>query len=183
MDKQLRCRGFTLIELAIVLAIASILLGSAIPSFIGLVRSSRLTASTNDLLGSILLARAEAVKHRSRVALCKSTDGVSCAATGGWEQGWIVFHDTNNNGLHDAGEQVVWRAQPLADNLRLSGNLNVAKYISYSPTGDAKLTSGAFQAGTITLCNVSAAKGDARQIVISAAGRPRVQKATVASCA
>src|SRR5947209_2461821 len=88
-------RGFTLVELLVVLAIAAILVGYGAPAFSGLLRSTRLTTATNDLFAGMLMARSEAVKRRSRVALCKSSDGQSCTAAGGWEQGWIVFHDSN----------------------------------------------------------------------------------------
>jgi type IV fimbrial biogenesis protein FimT len=174
--------GFTLIELLVVLAIASVLAGVAVPSFRALLDSIRLTSASNDLFSSLLLARGEAVKRNGRVALCKSGDGVTCAATGGWEQGWLVFHDMNNDGQHDESEEVLQRAQSLSSGLRLRGNMNVARYISYTPGGTAKLVSGAFQAGTITMCNASSGRGAARQIVLSAAGRPRVQRATVESC-
>ncbi|MEJ6022721.1 GspH/FimT family pseudopilin [Ramlibacter sp. PS4R-6] len=175
--------GFTLVELMAVLAVASILLGAGLPAFTGMIRSVKLTTATNDLFSGFLLARSEAVKRNSRAVVCKSMDGVSCSATGGWEQGWIVFHDANNNGLRDGSEEVISRMQALPKDLRLSGNLNVAKYISYLPSGETKLVSGAFQAGTITLCHPSLRGGEARNIVINASGRPRVQKAWVAQCA
>ncbi len=178
-----RARGFTLVELMAVLAIAAILAGAAVPSMRGLIRSVRLTSATNDLFASLMLARNEAAKRNARVAMCKSVDGVRCEPTGGWEQGWIVFHDTNNNGVRDADETVLHRAQAMSPELRLDGNLNVAKYVSYAPGGLTKLVGGGFQAGTITLCNESTKPGEARLIVLSSAGRPRVQKTTVSSCA
>lgn len=177
-----RQTGLTLIELLVVLAIVSVLVGAAVPSFRGLIRSTQLRSATDDLFSSLLLARSEAAKRRSRVALCKSADGATCTAKGGWEQGWIVFHDANNDGQRDKVEPLVQRVDRLATDMRLSGNLNVAKYISYSPTGETKLASGAFQAGTITLCNASSGGEDARQIVLNSVGRPRVQKVRVASC-
>jgi type IV fimbrial biogenesis protein FimT len=175
-------RGITFIELMIVLVIAGILMGTAVPSFMGVIRSTKLTNSANDLFASLTLARSEAAKRHDRVALCKSADGKSCAMTGGWEQGWIVFHDANDDGKREDDEQVVSRVDPLPKDMRLSGNLNVSKYVSYAPTGETKLASGAFQAGTITLCNVASGKEDARQIVLNSIGRPRVQKARVSSC-
>lgn len=178
-----QARGFTLIEFVAVLAIVAILAGVGTPALTGLIRKTELTSATNDLFASLLLARSEAAKHHSRVVMCKSTDGDACVATGGWEQGWIVFHDANNNGMHDAGETIVLRAQALSADLRLSGNLNIAKYVSYVPTGEAKLVGGGFQAGTITLCNSNEGPDEARQIVINSTGRPRVQKAQLASCA
>jgi type IV fimbrial biogenesis protein FimT len=177
-----RLRGFTLIELLAVLAIASVLLGAGVPALNGLIARTKLTSATNDLFASMIMARSEAAKRHARVAMCKSADGAGCTAAGGWEQGWIVFHDTNNDGLHQAGEEIVWRAPALSKDVRLSGNLNVAKYVSYAPTGETKLAGGAFQAGTITLCNQSLKREEARQIVISASGRPRVQKTQVAEC-
>ncbi|HUR90100.1 MAG TPA: GspH/FimT family pseudopilin [Ramlibacter sp.] len=175
-------RGFTLVELTIVLAIASVLLGAGIPSFNNFIRSVKLTSTTNDFFSGILIARSEAAKRRSRVAMCKSTDGVICTATGGWDQGWIVFHDTNNDGSRQAGEEVVWQTQAIGKDMRVLGNLNVARYVSYTPTGEAKLVGGGFQAGTITLCNVSVTSENAREIVISSSGRPRVQKTHIANC-
>lgn len=177
-----RSLGFTLVELMAVLAIAAVLMGAGVPSLAQLVRSVKLTSATNDLFGSLLLARSEAAKRHARVVVCRSFDGATCAPSGGWEQGWIVFHDANNDGLRQSGELLISRMQALPSDLRLFGNLNVSRYVSFAPTGEARLASGGFQAGTVTLCNPSLHGGDARQIVISATGRPRVQKAQVASC-
>jgi type IV fimbrial biogenesis protein FimT len=175
-------RGFTLIELLIVLAVLAVLAGISVPSMKSLIRSVELSSASNDLLAGFLIARSEAVKRRSRVVLCKSADGVECSTTGGWEQGWLVFHDVNNNGMREEGEEIAHQQQALAGNLRVTGNLSVVRYISYAPNGTTKLVSGGFQAGTITLCNQSPDGGPARQIILSSAGRPRVQKTQVATC-
>lgn len=177
-----RPRGFTLVELVTVLAVASILLSAAVPSLLGLVRSVQLTSASNDFLAGLLMARSEAVKRNGRAVLCKSADGISCAATGGWEQGWLVFSDSNNNGQRDPGETILQHARGGESELRVTGNQNVSRYVSYAPDGTSKMVSGAFQAGTVTLCRQSAGEVEARQIVLSSAGRPRVQKAKVASC-
>ena len=179
------CRhlGFTLIELMIVVAVATVLLGFGIPSMTALMNSNKLTAASNALLSSMRLARSEAFKRNGRVVLCKSRDGAACIMAGGWEQGWIVFHDADGNGERDEGEVIIERGNPLPDSLRLTGNSTVAKHVSFVATGATRLAAGGFQAGTVTVCNVSATGGEARQIVLNAVGRPRVQRVAVASCA
>lgn len=178
-----RPHGFTLIELMVVIAVATVLLGFGVPSMTAILNSNKLTAASNALLSSMRLARSEAFKRNSRVILCKSFDGASCTTSGGWEQGWIVFHDANTNGEHDATEVIIERGNPLEGSLRLTGNSTVARYISFVATGTARMTGGGFQAGTVTVCNLSASGGEARQIVLNAVGRPRIQRVAVASCA
>src|SRR5688572_23647254 len=104
-----RSRGFTLVELLVVLSILAVLVTAAVPLTSSIGRSMKLTALSNALLSQLHLARSEAIKRNGRVAVCKSGDGRSCLAAGGWEQGWIVYHDANNNGLHDEAEDVVHR--------------------------------------------------------------------------
>jgi type IV fimbrial biogenesis protein FimT len=176
-------RGFTLIELMIVLAVASELLGAAVPAMTSTIKSVQLSSASNELLAGLFLARSEAIKRNGRGVICKSADGATCTASGGWEQGWLVFHDANNDGSRDAGEAIVKQAQPLAGDLRVNGNLSVARYISYGADGGTRFASGGFQAGTITLCVRSADAGEARQIIVSSSGRPRVQKSRVEHCA
>jgi len=93
-----------------------------------------------------------------------------------------VFHDANNNAALDAGETVILTRQALPAGFSLTGNTPVAKYISYAPTGGTKLISGAWQGGTLTLCNESGSLNSARRVIISSTGRPRTAKITLASC-
>jgi type IV fimbrial biogenesis protein FimT len=174
--------GVTLLELMVVLAVSAILLGIGIPSFATLTSSNRLASATNEMVSSLHLARSEAIKRNSRVVMCTSATGTSCAVSGGWHQGWVVFHDANNNAQLNPGETVVLSRQALPAGFSLTGNEHVSKYISYTPGGATKLISGAFQAGTLTLCNESGAPGAARKVVISSTGRPRTVKVGLASC-
>lgn len=174
--------GFTLIELLIAIFIAALLMTLAAPSIAQLAISLQLSSASNSFVSSLHLARNEAIKRNGRVVLCKTADGMFCTNTGGWEQGWLIFHDANNNSLRESSEQIIHRQLPLAASLRMTGNLNVATYVSFVPTGATKLVGGAFQAGTLTVCPESLSAVDARQIILNAAGRPRVQKTTLPSC-
>ena len=164
-----------------VLCVAGVLLTFAVPSFSRIMSSSKLTSASNALLSSMYLARSEAIKRNGRVALCKTVDGRTCAASGGWEQGWIVFRDTNNNGDRDGDEPIIERIQPLPT-MRVTGNSPVAKYVSYVATGSTRLIGGGFQAGTVTVCAQPGTSDEARQIIVSSVGRPRIQKVSASEC-
>jgi type IV fimbrial biogenesis protein FimT len=142
----------------------------------------RLKTATELFIAHLNLARSEAIKRNARVVLCKSGDGQQCASEGAWEQGWIVFHDANGNARVDEEEALLLQQAALHASVRFSGNSNIARYVSYTPDGGANLVSGAFQAGTFTLCTQSDAPLEGRQIVISKAGQPRVAKVKLAVC-
>lgn len=75
-------KGFTLIELMVTVAVLALLLTIGIPSFNQVIRDSRLTAQSNDLLGALMAARSEAVKRNNNVAVRADDDG--------WAKGWSV---------------------------------------------------------------------------------------------
>ena len=174
--------GFTLIESMVVLAVMTTLLGLAAPTMSEEMGASKLTHTSNSFLSNLYLARSEAIKRNARVVLCKSASGLSCATDGGWEQGWIVFHDANNNAALDTGEAILLKEHALPSDFRLTGNDHVDDYISYNAMGATRLSSGALQMGTLVLCRTSTSAGAARQIIVSSTGRPRIQRATASSC-
>jgi type IV fimbrial biogenesis protein FimT len=181
-SNHLTQRGFTLTELLVSLAIVSVLLGTAAPAVGSFFSRMKLGSMATDLVANLHVARGESIKSRTRVVLCKSRDGATCAATGGWEQGWIVFRDADNDGVRDASETLVNVMGALPAGWRIAGNANVARYVSYDPSGGTRLASGAFQVGTLTVCRASAGPTEARQVVLNIAGRPRIEKTSVARC-
>ncbi|MDZ7595937.1 MAG: GspH/FimT family pseudopilin [Thiobacillus sp.] len=174
--------GVTLLELMVVLSVAGILLAIGVPALTSLTHSSRLSSFANELISSMHLTRSEAIKRNSRAVMCPSVTGTSCAVNGGWHQGWLVFHDPNNNAVLDAGETVIMTRQALPSGLWAKSTEPTAIYISYAPSGGTKKIGGAWQAGTLTLCNESGSSNSARKVIISSTGRPRTEKTTVASC-
>lgn len=174
--------GFTLVEVLAALSIASVLTSLAAPAFSTFVRLMSVSSAASGMVSDLQLARSEAIKRGRRVSLCKSADGQNCASSGGWEQGWIIFEDVNSNGTREGGEQILQRQSPIDAKLRFTGNQSVSRYVSFVPTGSTLLVNGGFQAGTLTVCGYSSQATPARQIVINAAGRARVQKTTLPQC-
>ena len=174
-------RGFTLIELMVTIGIAAVLAAVAAPSFQGLVANSRLKSHNNAIQTSLTMARSEAIKRKARVVVCKSADQASCSTSGDWQQGWIVFVDTNDSATVDAGEAILEKVAPLSGAFVLKGDGNLTEYISYTSSGAAKVkASDTFQTGTLTLCQT--AGGNARLIELFATGRLSFSKATISSC-
>lgn len=175
-------RGLTLAELLVTACLAATLATLAIPAMSDMLATQRRISAVNSLVSSLHLARGEAIKRNGRTVLCKSADSVQCTALGTWDQGWIVFHDLNNNALRDADEELVRQQGPLGGRMRLSGNQPVARYVSYGANGSARMISGAFQAGTFTLCGADGRQQDVRTIILSGTGRPRTARGAVGDC-
>jgi type IV fimbrial biogenesis protein FimT len=175
-------RGFTLVEMLAVLAVAGTLFMLGAPSLAAVLRVTRVSSASNEFLASLLLTRSEAMKRKHRVVMCRSADAQGCAAAGGWQQGWIVFADADGDGERAAGEPVLYVQPALGTTMRLTGTATVAKYVSYAPNGTTKLVGGGFQAGTLTVCSASGEKGTGRQVIVNATGRPRTQKVELPSC-
>ena len=174
--------GYTLVEVLAVVSIVGVITSAAAPYLRSVGGGSTLAAFTDGFFTHLHLARSEAIKRRGPVVLCKSADGEACAAAGGWEQGWIVFGDADGDGTRTAEEPVLARGAALQPGFRLRGNLNVSRYVLFTPSGGTKTSSGAFQAGTLTVCRASPEPTEGRQIVINAVGRPRQQKLTLEHC-
>ncbi|MEQ1440261.1 GspH/FimT family pseudopilin [Fontimonas sp. SYSU GA230001] len=169
-------KGFTLIELLIVLAIGAVLTGVAVPSVTGMLRQHRLTAAHNELLTSLYLLRSEAAKRNRIVKMCRISNprAPQCdtSAGRGWDAGWAIWVDTDNDNRIGAGETLVSVHPAFGHGLRLTGNGSLVNRIAYLPTG----APSGFNNGTFTVC--TRGRADKRQIVLSSAGRIRTQRAS-----
>lgn len=94
-------RGFSLVEMMVVVSILGILAAIGMPSYQQMISSTRILNEINDLRGHLEYARSEALKRGQTVVVCPSSDGSSCDTTSqNWEKGWIVFatSDTTTGG-------------------------------------------------------------------------------------
>jgi type IV fimbrial biogenesis protein FimT len=80
-----RRRGFGLIELVVAIAIVAILTATALPSMREMARRMTVTGTTNNLVGALATARAEAAKRGSWVAVI--------GPGADWSAGWHVEAD------------------------------------------------------------------------------------------
>jgi type IV fimbrial biogenesis protein FimT len=171
MRKFKRQRGVTLIELLVTLSILAILLAIAAPSFMTVIQDNRRATQLNDFVTALNYARSEAVKRGDQVSVCRSANGTACAAAGGWDQGYIVFTDTNNNRTVNAGVDTVLRVFEA-----LTGG-NTLTSTRFSITFAANSFSMNYN-GTWTLCD-SRGAGAARAVVLSNQGRVRTDTVDV----
>lgn len=171
---MINLRGFTLIELMITLAVATVLLSTALPNFVQAINNNRLATNTNDFIASLNLARSEAIKRGVNVVVARTGTN--------WEDGWQVFVDVdtstaartnvfNDNGdttLCEAGEDCVLKVYgALPSGLTLRDNGNFAAFITFSSTG--RSNSG----GYFGICDGSGAPkpNKARLIAVNMTGR------------
>jgi prepilin-type N-terminal cleavage/methylation domain-containing protein len=78
--------GFTLLEFLVAVAVAGIVLGFGVPSFMEFQRNNALINAANEMVSGLYLARTEAVKRQVPVTLCGSLDSlvaVSACGVGG----------------------------------------------------------------------------------------------------
>ncbi len=128
--------GFTLYELLITTLVVGVLLSIGVPSFSTFTQNSRMATSVNDLLGSFQVARSEAARSKDNVTICASANSTTAAPTcgGEYEDGWIVFQDTDGDIQVDAGEALIRSHPPLSDGITIT-NVGQGDYFSYGPTG------------------------------------------------
>jgi type IV fimbrial biogenesis protein FimT len=123
-----RVRGFTLIELMVTIALAAILLAIVVPSYTGLIESSRERSTRDLLVSSIYTAKQQSQSKRVNVYLCPTVNGSSCA--GAWGSHWLVYEDNDGGATLTNGDIIVSNVSSKTEQI-LSSNLQVI----FTPTG------------------------------------------------
>lgn len=160
--------GFSVVELLVVLAVAAILFAAAAPSFYSLIQRQRLSATANEFLAAVHLARSEAIRRAARVDLVPAKEGVE------WSHGWTVFVDLNGNRKEDEGDQVILRHGPVPEGMTIKASFTDSRsqYLAYGSNGRTR-TNASSQVPQTGSWLFSLGK-QTRRIVINFAGRPRI---------
>lgn len=171
--------GFTLMELLVTIAIAAILLAVGVPALSNATLGSTLSGTANSLFATVRLARSEAIKRNARVVLCVSSDGQTCAGSGGWEQGWILFHDANSNSARSSDETLIQHQQAASTGIKITETGGTALTVTFPPIG----TLNPAREFSFKVCRYSPDPGSQeRKVVVTAMGQARVEKTTEGTC-
>ncbi|HEU0203245.1 MAG TPA: GspH/FimT family pseudopilin [Burkholderiaceae bacterium] len=165
--------GLTAVEILIVLAIAGILAAIAVPNFSAFMQRHRATTAANEVLRTLTLARSRALASGHRVAIAPLGTG--------WQSGWRVFIDADNDGVYDAGETEVEQVPAVDGDVTLSGDSfgqDGKTFISFNQFGFARALNGT----TVVSGRIGLALGSNNlSVCLDANGRARVVKATSCS--
>lgn len=165
--RRTRIQGFTLVELMVTIAIIAIVAAIAFPNFENSFRYNRVATTTNELIGSLSLARTEAIRNPRGAAICPSANGTSCDAAGAWGDGWVVWIDLDGDGQVDSGERVVRHVQARHRTL-VGGESDPIRF------DNRGRTVGGARELTVEPENCASDSDMKRELVISATGQARV---------
>jgi type IV fimbrial biogenesis protein FimT len=161
--------GFSLAEVAVVLAVCAVTLALGAPDLAALLRTQQLKAAAGDLFGAINLARAQALARGRQVTLVPLDP-----AGADWRSGWTVFQDGDGDGRPGPGDDIIAAHGPLAPGIAVDFAFTSPApplYIAYNGAGRSCSATNSSSArwGTLSLFH-----GDGiRRIKINMLGRAR----------
>lgn len=159
-------KGFTLIELLVTLAIGTVLMMVAVPSFMQFQRNAQLSDTVSNFIAAANTARASAMKQGVNTYLIPNNTGT------GWTSGWKVFTDKDFDQAYTAGEEIVLNREAIGGEIIVktaaTSTLGMG-YLMFNGSGYPKMKNGAPAAATIEMGN-SFKKSS---VIIDFAGRVR----------
>lgn len=164
-----KVKGFTVIELMIVVSVIGILLAVGLPGLQDTIVRVSINTHIKTLVSSLNFARSEAIKRGALVSVCASASGTDCAADS-WGDGWLIFVDNNGDadgaaGSIDVGDEILRVHQSLGSNVMVF----TADIQQFDPRGFG-VGAGI---GTFLLCPIDGNAANAQSVEISITGRGR----------
>ncbi len=174
-------RGFSLMEMLVVVAIGGILAAVAAPSLMSVIESNRRTVISNQLMEDLAFARRQAIALSTSVALCgsDSTAPTTCIARTpyptDWSNGWYTYVG-KSAGLTPASAAaglVLRQPQALPSGWKVDAYLGIYNYVALSP-----LAVGTTGVGHFTIYRSGSTSRTAACVTVNSAGRARFSTAT-----
>ena len=132
-------RGFTLLELIIVLIISMLLITIGIPGFQTLMQNNRLTSVASNIQSHLLFARSQSISLVNYITICPLQ---SNQCSNNWIAGLDIFIDGNQSKTYDSGEVLLKSGESFNTNDTL---VFPASSITYTPDGQITGSSAVFR--------------------------------------
>lgn len=149
-------RGFTMVELAVVMSVIAILTTIALPSFMAMIGNAQIRTVGESFRNGLQLTRAEAVKRNQQVRFKLNADN-------SWEVGCVtVVGDTDGDGVEDCPAIITKKASKEGSSTKIQVTKTGSDNVIYTSFGVQAGVAGQLQKLEITNTNLSAS--DARNI-------------------
>ncbi|MCM2680612.1 GspH/FimT family pseudopilin [Echinimonas agarilytica] len=162
-----RKSGFTLIELMVTVAIASIVLLAGVPSLIEFIRHSRASQQASYVSSALQVARMSAIDSAQVIGVCPAKADLSACSTS-WDDAIMIFIDADNSKTFNSGDTVIHSVEAAPESITRS--FNNGTVIQYQAEGHTT------QFGTFKICDSSKEAAYARSVVINLQGRIKLSK-------
>ena len=175
-----KVQGFTLVELMVTIAVATLLMMVAVPNYVTFQRNAQLSDAVSNFMSAVNAARGNAIQQ-SRNTYLVPLDGTN------WSSGWFVYADVNWDKNYTAGTDELI-LESTAPSLALTittptattppDNSLVSGYFLFNGSGYPKSKTAGLAIGKIVMANAYRSS----TVNIDATGRVRSCKTGSTGC-